>query len=244
MITMTGEMGYPGVLSAPGWGFYDVLFKGREFEFTQPYESYVMENILFKISYPAEFHAQTAVECAYKLHQQVKHRLDDIDKIVLTTHESAIRIISKQGQLNNPADRDHCLQYMVAVPLVFGHLIAEHYEDGVAADPRIDALREKMHVEEDKRYSQDYLDADKRSIANAIQIFFKDGTSTDKIEVEYPVGHRRRREEGIPLLEQKFKNNLATRFPAKQSTTIFELCQDQQQLEKLPVSEFMSLFYI
>lgn len=244
MITMTGEMGYPGVLSAPGWGFYDVLFKGREFEFTQPYESYVMENILFKISYPAEFHAQTAVECAYKLHQQVKHRLDDIDKIVLTTHESAIRIISKQGQLNNPADRDHCLQYMVAVPLVFGHLIAEHYEDDVAADPRIDALRNKMQVEEDKRYSQDYLDADKRSIANAIQIFFKDGSSTDKIEIEYPVGHRRRREEGIPLLEQKFKNNLATRFPAKRSATIFELCQDQQQLEKLPVSEFMSLFYI
>ena len=244
MITMTGEMGYPGVLSAPGWGFYDVLFKGREFEFTQPYESYVMENILFKISYPAEFHAQTAVECAYKLHQQVKHRLDDIDKIVLTTHESAIRIISKQGQLNNPADRDHCLQYMVAVPLVFGHLIAEHYEDDVAADPRIDALRNKMQVEEDKRYSQDYLDADKRSIANAIQIFFKDGSSTDKIEIEYPVGHRRRREEGIPLLEQKFKNNLATRFPAKRSATIFELCQDQQQLEQLPVSDFMSLFYI
>jgi len=244
MITMTGEMGYPGVLSAPGWGFYDVLFKGNQFQFTQPYASYVMENILFKISYPAEFHAQTAVECAHILYPQVKDRLDDIDKIVLTTHESAIRIISKSGALNNPADRDHCLQYMVAIPLIHGSLIAEHYEDGVAADPRVDMLREKMIVEEDKRYSEEYLHADKRSIANAIQIFFKDGSSTEKVEIEYPVGHRRRREEGIPLLEQKFKNNLATRFPAKHVEDIFAMCINQADLEATSVNDFMAKFVI
>lgn len=244
MITMTGEMGYPSVLSAPNWGFYDVLFKGNEFSLSQKYGSYVMENILFKISYPAEFHAQTAVECAHILYPQVKDRLNDIDKIVLTTHESAIRIISKQGELNNPADRDHCLQYMVAVPLIFGSLVAEHYENDVAADPRIDALRSKMQVEEDSRFTEEYLHADKRSIANAIQIYFNDGTSTEKVIVEYPVGHRRRRDEGIPLLEQKFKHNLAIRFPAKRVNEIFALCVNQHDLEKISVNAFMDNLYI
>ncbi|MGL6497034.1 2-methylcitrate dehydratase [Aeromonas veronii] len=244
LITMSGEMGYPGVLSAPKWGFYDVLFKGNQFALHQGYGSYVMENVLFKISYPAEFHAQTAVECAMKLHGQVKGRLDEIDRIELTTHESAIRIISKVGSLNNPADRDHCLQYMVAVPLIFGRLIAEDYEDDVAADPRIDALRSKMVVQEDKRYSREYLEADKRSIANAIQIFFKDGTHTAKVEVEYPVGHRRRREEGIPLLVEKFQHNLTTRFPAKRVSDILALCQDGPRLAATPVHAFMDLLVI
>ena len=244
LITMSGEMGYPGVLSAPKWGFYDVLFKGNQFALHQGYGSYVMENVLFKISYPAEFHAQTAVECAMKLHGQVKGRLDEIDRIELTTHESAIRIISKVGTLNNPADRDHCLQYMVAVPLIFGRLVAEDYEDDVAADPRIDALRSKMVVQEDKRYSREYLEADKRSIANAIQIFFKDGTHTAKVQVEYPVGHRRRREEGIPLLVDKFQHNLATRFPAKRVSDILALCQDGPRLAATPVHAFMDLLVI
>ncbi|UAK70516.1 bifunctional 2-methylcitrate dehydratase/aconitate hydratase [Aeromonas enteropelogenes] len=244
LITMSGEMGYPGVLSAPNWGFYDVLFKGNQFALHQGYGSYVMENVLFKISYPAEFHAQTAVECAMKLHGEVKGRLDEIDRIELTTHESAIRIISKVGALNNPADRDHCLQYMVAVPLIFGRLIAEDYEDDIAADPRIDALRDKMVVQEDKRYSREYLEADKRSIANAIQVFFKDGTHTAKVEVEYPVGHRRRREEGIPLLVEKFRHNLATRFPSKRVGEILALCQDGKQLANTPVHTFMDLLVI
>ena len=244
LITMSGEMGYPGALTAPKWGFYDVLFKGNQFALHQGYASYVMENVLFKISYPAEFHAQTAVECAMKLHEQVKGRLDEIDRIELTTHESAIRIISKVGALNNPADRDHCLQYMVAVPLIFGRLIAEDYEDAVAADPRIDGLRGKMVVQEDKRYSREYLEADKRSIANAIQVFFKDGTHTAKVEVEYPVGHRRRREEGIPLLVEKFRHNLATRFPARRAEAILALCQDGKQLAATPVHAFMDLLVI
>ncbi|MGD8556734.1 MAG: bifunctional 2-methylcitrate dehydratase/aconitate hydratase, partial [Chromatiales bacterium] len=214
MMTMKGEMGIPGVLTAPQWGFYDVLFshtnkdmalkpeKEREFKFTQAYGSYVMENILFKISFPAEFHSQTACECAVQLHPEVKDRLDEIEKIVITTHESAIRIISKVGPLANPADRDHCLQYMTAVPLIFGDLVAEHYEDDFhKAHPIIDELRDKMEIVEDERYTREYLEPDKRSIANAIQVFFKDGSSTEKVAVEYPIGHRRRRDEGIPVLE-------------------------------------------
>ncbi len=243
-ITMRGEMGIPGVLSAPTWGFYDVLFKGQKFKFQRPFGSYVMEQILFKISFPAEFHAQTAVECAVQLHEQVQHRIQEIDRIVLTTHESAIRIISKVGPLNNPADRDHCLQYMVAIPLLFGDLRAEHYEDGVASDPRIDPLREKMIVEEDPRYSQEYHEPDKRSIANAIQIFFKDGSKTDKVAMEYPIGHRRRRREGIPVLEAKFQNALASRFPSRQAERIFALCQDKTALEATPVHEFMDMMTI
>jgi 2-methylcitrate dehydratase len=244
LITLKGEVGYPSVLTAKTWGFYDVLFKGAAFKFQRPYGSYVMENILFKISYPAEFHAQTAVECALKLHDPIKHRLADIKSITLTTHESAIRIISKTGPLYNPADRDHCLQYMTAIGLIFGELTADHYEDKVAADPRIDALRNKMSVVENKQFSKDYLDPEKRSIANSIQIHFNDGSSTDQVTVEYPLGHRRRRAEGVPVLLEKFKTNLATRFPAQQINAILEICQDQARLEKTPVNAFMDLWVI
>jgi len=244
-LTMRGEIGYPSVLSVPTWGFYDVHFKGKKFQFTRDYGSYVMEQILFKISFPAEFHSQTAAEAAVRLHPQVKDRLGDIDKIVIHTHESAIRIISKSGPLNNPADRDHCLQYMTAVPLAFGNLVAEDYEDSFhKANPIIDELRNKMEIIEEPRYTKEYLEADKRSIANALQIFFKDGSSTEKVEVEYPVGHRRRREEGIPLLEQKFRSNLATRFPANRVEKIFAVCKDQKALEAMPVNEFMDLLVI
>ncbi|MCW4629097.1 MULTISPECIES: 2-methylcitrate dehydratase [Marinomonas] len=256
-MSMRGEMGIPGVLTADQWGFYDVSFSKtnkdqaikpndkRQFSFSQDYGTYVMENVLFKISFPAEFHAQTAAEAAVTLHPLVKDRLADIDKIVIRTHESAIRIISKSGPLANAADRDHCLQYMAAVPLAFGNLIAEHYEDDFhAANPIIDELRNKMEIVEDKRFTAEYLEADKRSIANAIQVFFKDGSSTEEVVVEYPVGHRRRREEGIPLLEQKFKNNLATRFPSHQCQNIFALCKDQKALENTAVNRFMDLFVI
>ncbi|MGY4876640.1 2-methylcitrate dehydratase [Vreelandella aquamarina] len=256
-IAMRGEMGIPGALTAPQWGFYDVLFshtnkdlalkakENRTFSFQREFGSYVMEHVLFKISFPAEFHSQTACEAAVTLHPQVKDRLDDIHRIVLTTHDSAIRIISKSGTLANPADRDHCLQYMTAVPLAFGTLVAEHYEDDFhAAHPIIDQLREKMEVVEDEQYSRDYHDPEKRSIANAIQVFFNDGSSTEKIAVEYPIGHRRRRAEGIPVLEDKFKRNLATRFPPGRTNEIFKLCKDQQRLENTPVNKFMDLFVI
>jgi 2-methylcitrate dehydratase len=244
LMVMKGEMGLPSVLSAPRWGFYDVLFKGEKFRFQRPYGSYVMEQILFKISFPAEFHAQTAVECALQLHGQVKHRLDAIERIELTTQESAVRIISKDGPLHNPADRDHCLQYMVAVPLIFGELTARHYEDEVAADPRIDTLRGKMRVVEDPRYSKEYHDPDKRSIANAVQVFFRDGSSTERVEVEYPIGHRRRRAEGIPVLERKFRDALRTRFPKGQCERIFALCKDAQRLGATPAHQFVDLFLI
>ncbi|HTS53354.1 MAG TPA: bifunctional 2-methylcitrate dehydratase/aconitate hydratase [Burkholderiales bacterium] len=244
LITMKGEMGYPSVLTAKTWGFYDALFKGNAFKFQRPYGSYVMEHVLFKISFPAEFHAQTAVECAMKLHPLVQDRLDQIQKIVIRTHESAIRIIDKKGPLDNPADRDHCIQYMVAVPLIFGRLTAADYEDDVAHDSRIDALRDKMDCVEDKQFSKDYLDPDKRSIANGITVQFKDGTRTEEVVVEYPIGHRRRRKEGIPLLEAKFRTNLARRFPPKQSHAILELCQDQKRLEATPVNEFVDLFAV
>jgi 2-methylcitrate dehydratase len=245
MITMKGEMGMPSVLTAPQWGFYDVQFKGRPFAVQQYFASYVMENVLFKISFPAEFHAQTAVECAVTLHEQVKDRIHDVARIEVVTHESAIRIISKKGKLANPADRDHCLQYMIAVPLIHGDLVAEHYEDSFHnGDARIDFLRDKMEIIEDPRYTSEYLDADKRSIANSVQIFFTDGTSTEKVAVEYPIGHRRRREEGIPVLEQKFVRNLQTRFPNGTSQQIFDLCSDQARLEATPVNDFMALFCI
>ena len=256
-IAMRGEMGIPGVLTAPQWGFYDVLFSKtnkdhklkpegkREFSIPQDFGSYVMENILFKISFPAEFHAQTAAEAAVTLHPKVKGRLDEIDKIVITTHESAIRIISKVGKLSNAADRDHCLQYMTAVPLIFGNLTAEHYENEFhEAHPIIDSLRDKMEIVEDQRYTREYLEEDKRSIANAVQVFFKDGSITDKVAVEYPIGHRRRRKEGMPLLEDKFHNNLATRFPRQQCDQIDRVCKDQKILEDIPVQEFVSLFTI
>ncbi len=244
LLTMKGEKGYPSALSAKLWGFYDVSFKGKRFVFQRPYGSYVMENVLFKISYPAEFHAQTAVECALKLHKQIKNRLDDIKSIVLTTHESAIRIINKTGPLYNPADRDHCLQYMVAIALIYGELTADYYEDKAAKDMQIDALREKMAVEEDTQFSHDYHDPDKRSIANSVQIYFNDGSSTDKITVEYPLGHRRRRQEGIPVLLEKFASNLGTRFPQQQAKKIIDLCQDQNKLEATPVHEFVDMWVI
>ena len=242
LIAMTGEMGMPSVLSAKTWGFYDVCFKGKEFKFTQNFGSYVMENILFKISYPAEFHAQTAVECACILHKSVKAKLDKIDRIELITHESAIRIISKGGELDIPADRDHCLQYMVAVALLEGTLEAEHYEDNYHhANPMIDQLRQKMTVTEDLKFSQDYLASDKRSIANSIQIFFKNGKKTDKVTVEYPLGHRRRRAEGIPILEKKFAQSLAGSFNQEKCTKILDICLDQQKLENTTVVDFMDL---
>ena len=244
LMAAKGEMGYPSVLSAKGWGFYDVLFKGKPFTFTRKFGSYVMENVLFKISFPAEFHAQTAVECAIQLHPQVKDRLNEIKKVVITTHESAIRIIDKKGPLNNPADRDHCIQYMAAIGLIKGNLTAADYEDDVAHDPRVDALRDKMECVEHKPWSRDYLDPQKRSIANAIQVFFKDGSKTGNVAVEYPIGHRRRRKDGIPLLEAKFRTNLARRFPEKQRATIEALCSDQKKLEATPVNEFVDLMVI
>ncbi len=241
-MALTGEMGYPTALTAKGWGFYDVLFKGQPLRLMRPFGSYIMENILFKVAFPAEFHAQTAVECAIALHNQVAPRLEQIERIVLTTHESAIRIISKTGPLHNYADRDHCLQYMVAIGLLKGTLAADDYADQAAADPRIDALRATMTVVEDPGYSRDYLDPDKRSIANAVQVFFNDGSATERIVVEYPLGHRRRRAEGIPLLEQKFLNNLATRFSPARIDSILQLCSEQGQLEETPVHEFMQAF--
>ena len=244
MLVLKGEIGYPSALSAPTWGFYDVSFQSTPFRFQRPYGSYVMENVLFKISYPAEFHAQTAVEAAVALHPEVSSRLHDIDKVVLTTHESAIRIISKTGALNNPADRDHCLQYMVAVGLLKGDLVAEDYEDGVAADSRLDRLRNSMVVEEDPRFSDEYHQPEKRSIANAVQVFFRDGTSTEKVTVEYPLGHRRRRGEGIPLLEDKFRRNLNIRFSVSRANQIELLCMDQGALEATPVNEFMDLLVV
>jgi 2-methylcitrate dehydratase len=244
LIARTGEMGYPSALTAKTWGFYDVSFKGNAFKISRPYGSYVMEHVLFKISYPAEFHAQTAVECAMQLHPQVKDRLADVKKITIRTHESAIRIIDKRGPLHNAADRDHCIQYMVAVPLLYGRLTAADYEDSVAADPRIDALRAKMECVEYKQWTRDYLDPDKRSIANGLTVEFKDGRSTPEAVVEYPIGHARRRKEGIPLLLEKFQRNLARRFPPKQQEAITALCSDQATLEATPVNEFVDHFVI
>ena len=245
MMTMAGEMGIPSVLTAPGWGFYDVSFKGREFSFSKSYDSYVMENILFKISFPAEFHAQTAVECAVLLYPEIKEKLDEIERIEVTTHESALRIIDKTGALDNPADRDHCMQYMLAVAMIEGDLVAEFYEDSFhQQNPLIDELRNKMILSEDKRYSKDYLDDGKRSIANALQIFFKDGSQTDKVEVEYPVGHRNRRQEGIPLLERKFFNSLKSTYSKEHSDRIYSLCLDKEKIEQTPVNEFMDMFVI
>lgn len=242
LIAATGEMGYPSALTAPKWGFYDVLFDSKPFKFQRPYGSYVMENVLFKLSYPAEFHAQTAVECAVALHPLVKNRLNDIAKIELITHESAIRIISKQGALHNPADRDHCLQYMVAIGLLFGDLRAEHYENETASDPRVDELRSKMQVTENKQFSQDYHDPEKRSIANSMRIVFKDGTQTDLITVEYPIGHRRRREEGIPVLLEKFNRNIKTHFSEEKVVSLFKAMSDTNSLASMSVIDFMALW--
>jgi 2-methylcitrate dehydratase len=242
LMTLRGEMGYPSALTANTWGFYDVVFGHKPFVISRPYGSYVMENILFKISFPAEFHAQTAVECAITLHERVKDRLDQIESIVLTTQESAIRIIDKTGPLTNPADRDHCLQYMVAIGLLTGQLTADDYEDKRASDPHVDMLRAKMVVEEDLRYSHDYLDPEKRSIANAVQVFFQDGTATEKVVVEYPLGHRRRRAESLAALKEKLVSNLHTSFPDKRVQALLNVCLDLQKLETLPVQDFVGLF--
>jgi 2-methylcitrate dehydratase len=242
LMAVKGEMGYPSALSAKSWGFSDVLFRGQPIKVGRPFGSHVMEHVLFKISYPAEFHAQTAVEAAIKLSSQVNSRLADVSRIIISTQESAIRIIDKTGPLHNPADRDHCLQYMVAIGLVFGRLTADHYDDAIAADPRIDALRSKMSVQEDPRYTLEYLAPDKRSIANAVQVFFTDGTATDKIEVEYPLGHRRRRAEGVPLLLEKFSQNLESAFTPRQAGNIIAQFADAERLEQLPVNNFVELF--
>jgi 2-methylcitrate dehydratase len=241
LIAMTGEMGYPSALSAQTWGFYDVLFKGNPFRFQRGYGSYVMENVLFKISYPAEFHSQTAVEAAMTLHAAVKDRIDDIEKVVIETQEAGVRIIDKTGPLDNPADRDHCIQYMVAVPLIFGRLGAADYEDDVASDPRIDALRAKMVVTENEQYTKDYFDPEKRYIGNAVQVFFQDGSSTARVAVDFPIGHRQRRAEGIPVLQQKFVDSVKPRLTAGQWEALDELCADRDKLAATPVDDFMAL---
>ncbi|AYB51263.1 bifunctional 2-methylcitrate dehydratase/aconitate hydratase [Ralstonia solanacearum] len=247
LIARTGEMGYPSALTAKGWGFYDVSFKGKPFTFQRPYGTYVMENVLFKISFPAEFHAQTAAEAAMTLHRalaEAGRSVDEIKTITIRTHEAALRIIDKTGPLANPADRDHCLQYMVAVPLIFGRLTAEDYEDNVARDPRIDALRKKMVCVEDKQFTKDYHDPKKRSIANALTVAFKDGKTLKEVVVEYPIGHKRRRKEGLPLLVEKFGTNLARRFPARQQDAILRASLNQKALEAMPVNEYVDLYVI
>jgi 2-methylcitrate dehydratase len=241
LMAIKGEMGYPSAISAQKWGFSEVLFKGQPIELARPPGCYVMENVLFKISFPAEFHAQTAVEAAFRLHPQVRDRLDQVERVEMHTHESALRIIDKTGPLHNSADRDHCLQYMTAIGLIFGALTADHYEDEAAADPRIDALRTKMVVKEDPRYTREYLQADKRSIANAVQVFFRDGTATEKVEVEYPLGHRRRRAEGIPLLMEKFRANAKTCFPQRRVEEILALFDNVEALAQTPVDRLLEL---
>ncbi len=247
LIARTGEMGYPSVLTAKTWGFYDVLFKGNEFKFQRPYGSYVMEHVLFKISFPAEFHSQTAVEAAMTINEEllrVGKTPEDIKKITIRTQEACIRIIDKKGPLNNPADRDHCIQYMVAVPILFGRLTAEDYEDDVAIDTRIDKLRDRIVCVEDKQFTRDYHDPEKRSIANALTVEFKDGKKLPEIVVEYPIGHKRRRKDGMPVLVEKFKTNLARRFAEKQRAQILELCLDPKRLEATPVHEFVDLMVV
>ena len=247
LIAKTGEMGYPSVLSARTWGFYDVLFKGNAFKFQRPYGSYVMENVLFKISFPAEFHSQTAVEAAMTIHGELKKlgkTEADIKKITIRTHEACIRIIDKRGPLNNPADRDHCVQYMVAVPIIFGRLTASDYEDNIASDKRIDVLRDKIICVEDPTFTKEYHDPNKRSIANAVTVEFTDGKKLKEIVVEYPIGHKRRRKEGMPVLMAKFKTNLARVFAEKQRVTIWDLCTDAKKLDSTPVNEFVDMMVI
>ncbi|MCH7881291.1 MAG: bifunctional 2-methylcitrate dehydratase/aconitate hydratase [Proteobacteria bacterium] len=240
-IALRGEMGYPSAITAPTWGFQDVAFGKKPLKFTQGYGTYTMENILFKISFPAEFHAQTAVEAAVTLHPHVVDRVDEVERIVIKTQESGDRIINKTGPLDNPADRDHCIQYMVAIGLLKGDLQAEHYEDDVASDPRVDALRECMEVSEEERFTREYLEADKRAIGNSLQVFFKDGSATDEVVVDYPVGHRRRRDEGIPLLKAKFERYLRAKISAKKSERILALCADQESFESATVTDMMGL---
>jgi 2-methylcitrate dehydratase len=241
---LKGEMGYPSALSAKTWGFYDVLFKGNHFQFERPFGSYVMENVLFKISFPAEFHAQTAVECALLLHPQVRDRLDQVERVVIETQEAGVRIIDKTGPLANPADRDHCIQYMVAVPLIFGRLVASDYENPVANDPRVDALRGKMQVRENPDFTRDYFDTEKRYIGNAVQVHFRDGSSTDRIAIDFPIGHRQRRAEGIPVLRSKFEAALGEVLPRRRVDLLRELTADVARFEALPVHELMDLLAV
>jgi len=240
LIALTGEMGYPSALTAKTWGFQDVLFKGKSLSYPQAFGSYVMENVLFKISYPAEFHAQTAVEAAMTLHSKVKDKLDQIERIVIETQEPGVRIIDKTGPLANPADRDHCIQYMVAIPLIFGRLTAEDYEDDVANDPRVDQLRNRMTVRENTTFTQEYYAADKRYIGNAVQVFFRDGSSTERVAVDFPIGHRKRRAEGMPVLVKKFEASVAAHFSPKQTESIKALFADRARLEQMPVQEFVA----
>jgi len=241
LIALTGEMGYPSALSAAAWGFQDVLFKGKPLVAPQAFGSYVMENVLFKISYPAEFHAQTAVECAMKLHGQVRDRLGDVDRVVIETQEPGVRIIDKTGPLSNPADRDHCIQYMTAIPLIFGRLTAADYEDAVANDPRVDALRSRMSVKENATFTREYYERDKRYIGNAVQVFFKDGSASERVQVDFPIGHRRRRAEGMPLLVRKFEDSVRAHYPAAQAQQIQARFADPKALDALPVDELMNV---
>lgn len=241
LLAQRGEMGYPSAITASHWGFQDVALDGSELAFTRSFGTYVMENVLFKISFPAEFHAQTAVEAALALHEQVNDRLDDIERIELQTQESGHRIINKTGPLNNPADRDHCLQYMVAVPLIFGRLTAEDYENKIAADPRVDQLRQKMTCSTNDRFTREYLEADKRAIGNSVQVFFADGSSTDRVSIDYPVGHQRRREEGLPLLQQKFERYLRGAISQTNAEQVLAACSDQTSFEATTADEMMSL---
>ncbi len=244
LIAMSGEMGYPSALSAKTWGFFDVLFGGKPFTFPQGFGSYVMENILFKISYPAEFHAQTAVEAAMVLHEAVKDRLDDIEKILIETQEAGVRIIDKTGPLDNPADRDHCIQYMTAVPMIFGRLSAADYEDDIASDPRIDTLRDKMEVTENEGFTKDYFDAEKRYIGNALQVFFKDGSSTERVSIDFPIGHRQRRTEGMPVLIRKFETSISPKLKSGQWQGLKALCADPEKLAATTVDDFMALLVV
>jgi len=242
LIALKGEMGYPSALTARTWGFQDALFRAREIQLPQALGSYVMENVLFKISYPAEFHAQTAVEAAMTLHPDIKDKLESIERILIETQEPGVRIIDKTGPLANPADRDHCIQYMVAIPLLFGRLTAHDYEDEIARDPRVDALRSVMQVRENPTFTQEYYAADKRYIGNAVQVFFKDGSASRRVAVDYPIGHRKRRAEGMPVLMRKFESSVAGQFDAAQARRIVERCADRARLEQLRVDEFVALF--
>jgi len=240
LIALSGEMGYPSALSAKTWGFSDVLFKGQPLSLPRPFGSYVMENVLFKISYPAEFHAQTAVEAAMTLHPAVRDRIADVERVVIETQEPAVRIIDKTGPLANPADRDHCIQYMVAIPLIFGRLTAADYEDAVAGDPRIDALRAKMQVRENPKFTEEYYAADKRYIGNAVQVFFRDGSSSERVEVDFPIGHRQRRAEGMPVLVRKFEAAVGARFQPRQAERVKAMFAKPAGLDALPVNEFVA----
>ncbi|MGD8809060.1 MAG: bifunctional 2-methylcitrate dehydratase/aconitate hydratase [Gammaproteobacteria bacterium] len=244
LLAKRGEMGYPSALTADHWGFEDVLFGGREIRLSQPLGSYVMENVLFKISYPAEFHAQTAVECAITLHPEVVSRLDQIERVVIETQEPGVRIIDKTGVLANPADRDHCIQYMTAIALIFGRLDASDYEDDVAGDVRVDALRDKMQVREDESFTADYYDRSKRFIGNAVQVFFRDGSATQRVVVDYPVGHPRRREEGAPLLKRKFERAVTAHFDEAQAEDILQLFDSAEALDEIDISQLMTVLAV